>query len=305
MALATPFFYAYLPAMKFNLLIPLTLLTFPVLAQHQQLRRQIDSIAHAANGKVGVAICLLETMDTLTCQNHAQYVMHSVMKFPIAMAVLSEVDKGHLAIDQRIHIQKADLAKTYSPLRDKYPEGNIDISIKELLSYMVSQSDNDACDILLKQIGGPKFVNDYIASLNIKPFSIRATEAQMAAAWPVQYTNWCEPYTQVQLLRLLYKGAALSKTSNDYLWQIMLATSTGQKRLKGGLPPGTHVAHKTGTSNTNDKGLTAATNDVGIIILPNGKHLAVAVFITDSTGDETTREAVIAAIAKAAFREFL
>jgi beta-lactamase class A len=277
-ALATPFFYAYLPDMKNNLLIVLTFLSLPALAQHQQLRRQIDSIAHAAKGRVGVAICLLEAMDTLTCQNHAQYVMHSVMKFPIAMAVLNEVDKGHLTLTQHI---------------------------KELLSDMVSLSDNNACDILLKQIGGPKAVNDYMSSLQIAPISIQATEAQMAAAWPVQYTNWCEPYTQVQLLRLLYKGAALSKTSNDYLWQIMLATSTGPKRLKGQLPPGTQVAHKTGTSNTNDKGLTAATNDVGIIILPNGKHLAIAVFITDSTDDETTREAVIATIAKAAFREFL
>jgi len=150
---------------------------------------------------------------------------------------------------------------------------------------MVSLSDNNACDILLRQIGGPKSVNDYMASLNIKPISIRATEAQMAAAWPVQYTNWCEPQTQTELLRLLYNGAALSKPGNDYLWQIMLATSTGPKRLKGQLPSGTPVAHKTGTSNTNDKGLTAATNDVGIIILPNGKHLAIAVFITDSTAD--------------------
>ena len=290
--------------MKNNFLILFTLLSFPALAQHPQLRSQIDSISHAAKGKVGVAISLLESMDTLTCQNNAQYVMQSVMKFPIAMAVLNEVDKGHLTLDQTVHISKADLPKTYSPLRDKYPEGNIDISIKELLSYMVSLSDNTACDMLLKQIGGPKAVNDYMSSLKIGPISIHATEAQMAAAWPVQYTNWCEPQTQTELLRLLYKGTALSKPNNDYLWQLLLATRTGPKRLKGQLPPGTPIAHKTGTSNTNDKGLTAATNDVGIIILPNGKHLAIAVFITDSTADETTREAVIAAIAKAAFNEF-
>ncbi len=277
MALATPFFYSYLPNMKNNFLIIFALLSLPAPAQPPQLRRQIDSISYAAKGKVGVAITLLEDMDTLTCQNHAQYVMQSVMKFPIAMAVLHEVDKGHLTLTQHI---------------------------KELLSAMVSLSDNTACDILLKQIGGPKAVNDYMSSLQIAPISIRATEAQMAAAWPVQYTNWCEPQTQIALLRLLYKGTALSKPNNDYLWQLLLATSTGPKRLKGQLPPGTPVAHKTGTSNTNDKGLTAATNDVGIIILPNGKHLAIAVFITDSTADETTREAVIAAIAKAAFDEF-
>ena len=70
------------------------------------------------------------------------------------------------------------------------------------------------------------------------------------------------------------------------------------------LPAGTPVAHKTGTSGTNDKGLSAATNDVGIIILPNGQHLAVAVFITDSYDPVTTRELAIARIAKAAYDEF-
>jgi len=46
-------------------------------------------------------------------------------------------------------------------------------------------------------------------------------------------------------------------------------------------------------------GITAATNDIGIITLPNGRHLAIAVFVSDSPTDEVTREGVIARIAKA------
>ena len=67
------------------------------------------------------------------------------------------------------------------------------------------------------------------------------------------------------------------------------------------MPEGTVVAHKTGTSPTNAEGLSPATNDVGIITLPNGKHLAISVFVCNSTDDEATREAVIAKIAKAAW----
>ena len=63
------------------------------------------------------------------------------------------------------------------------------------------------------------------------------------------------------------------------------------------------VAHKTGTSYTNQEGITAATNDVGIITLPDGSHLIISVFIKDAHADEATREAVIARIAAAAVRQ--
>ncbi len=70
---------------------------------------------------------------------------------------------------------------------------------------------------------------------------------------------------------------------------LMTETTTGTKRIKGLLPNGTVVAHKTGTSAT-VKGVTAATNDVGLVTLPNGRHLAIAVFVSDSTAGNTIRE---------------
>jgi beta-lactamase class A len=180
----------------------------------------------------------------------------------------------------------------------------VDVPLEMLLAYMVSLSDNNACDIIMKQLGGAQTIERFIHGLGINQIAIKATEAQMAASWPVQYTNWCQPYAQVQLLGLIYHGVPLSKKSNDFLMRILLATSTGPKRLKGLLPAGTPVAHKTGTSATNDKGLSPATNDAGIIILPNGKHLAVSVFITDSYDPIAARELIIARIARAAHDEF-
>ena len=66
----------------------------------------------------------------------------------------------------------------------------------------------------------------------------------------------------------------------------MTETTTGPKRIKGLLPADAVVAHKTGTSPTNSEGLSPATNDVGIITLPNGKHIAIAIFVCNSTADE-------------------
>lgn len=289
-----------LPAILINFL----LIPFCSHAQQSSLRDQIDQIAKPAKAIIGVSVLGLESGDTVTYNGKARLVMHSVMKFPIALTVLHWVDSGKFTLDQMIHVTKKDMQKTYSPLRDKFPKGDVDVSIRDLLSYMVSLSDNDACDILIKALNGPQTVQDYMLHLGIRGIAVRASEADMASEWELQYTNWVKPIEMTKLLDLFYKDKILSKTNTDFLYKIMTETSTGPKRIKGLLPAGTEVAHKTGTSPTNDEGLSPATNDVGIITLPNGKHLAIAVFVCNSKDDEATREAIIAKIAKAAYEAY-
>ena len=280
----------------------LVILLFPQFSKAQDsLKNQIIQIAKQSKGIVGVSILSIETRDTLNYNGNSRLVMHSVMKFPIAMTILNLVDKGKYKLDQKMKVGKGDMhPNTWSPLRDKYPDG-AEITLSELLSYMVSQSDNNACDFLLKKLGGTQTVMDYLQSFGIKGINIVASEGDMAKAWEVQYTNWCKPADVIRLLDLFYSGKVLSKGSNDFLLKTLTETTTGPKRLKGLLPVDAVVAHKTGTSATNDEGLTPATNDVGIITLPNGKHLAIAVFVCNSKADDATRELVIAQIAKAAW----
>jgi beta-lactamase class A len=273
-----------------------------VKAQQYSLREQIAQIAKLAKGITGVSILGLEDRDTVSYNGKTRLVMHSVMKFPIALTVLHLVDSGKITLDMLIHINKRDLPKnTNSPLRDKYPKGDVDVSFGELLSYMVSLSDNNACDILLSVLGGTKPVQDYMLRQGVKGIAINASEADMASAWEVQYTNWCKPAEMTQLLDLFYKGKIMSKPNTDFLYKLMTETTTGPNRIKGMLPAGTVVAHKTGSSGTNAEGLTPATNDVGIITLPNGKHLAISVFVCNSTDDTATRDAIIAKVSKAAY----
>ncbi|MDO3627886.1 class A beta-lactamase, subclass A2 [Mucilaginibacter sp. BT774] len=280
----------------------LVILLFPRFTKAQDsLKNQIVQIAKQSKGILGVSILGIETRDTLNYNANSRLVMHSVMKFPIAMTVLNLVDKGKYKLDQKMKVGRGDMyPNTWSPLRDKYPDG-AEITLGELLSYMVSQSDNNACDFLLKKLGGTQTVLKYLYSLGIKGINIVASEGDMAKAWEVQYTNWCKPADVVRLLDLFYQGKVLSKSSNDFLYKIMTETTTGPKRLKGLLPADAVVAHKTGTSPTNDEGLTPATNDVGIITLPNAKHLAIAVLVCNSRADDATRDLVIAQIAKAAW----
>lgn len=278
------------------------LLLFPIItfAQQAKLKSEIETISKQAQGIVGVGLMDLKTKETLLINQDHKFPMQSTFKFPLAIAVLDLVDKGRYKIDEKIHVKKAQLdQETHSPMRDKRPNQDFDITIGELLSYSVSESDNNACDILFELAGGTKKVNDYIHSLGVKDIAIVATEKEMKAGWDVQYTNYARPSAYIQLLQIAYERKKLSKASHDFLWKTLTEGPTGLKRIKGQLPKGTVVAHKTGTSSTNDKGIAAATNDAGIMELPNGKAIAVVVFVSDATADLDTRELVIARIAKA------
>ncbi len=268
------------------------------------LKKQLQEIASGFDGTIGVAVLDLQngTMVTLNEDNH--FPMQSVFKFPLAIAVMDQVDKGKLSLDQKITLNQKDLLPdTYSPLRDKYQGKNASVSIKEILGYTVSHSDNNGCDVLFRLLGGPQQVNNYIHSIGIKDIAIVATEEEMHKEWNVQFTNWCTPVAMTNLLKTFYQGSALSKTSHDTLLKIMEETTTGAKRIKALFPEGTVFAHKTGTSDTKD-GVTAAINDVGIATLPDGRHFAITVFASNSKATTENIEAVVAKVGKAAWDSF-
>lgn len=266
------------------------------------LRGQIEKISHSAQGRVGVSIMLLETGKSADFDGDQRFPMQSVYKLPIGMAVLNIVDSGKLSLEQKVRVEKGDLVPPalHSPIRDKYPNGGIDLSVRELLRYMVSESDGTACDVFLRTVVGPDQVTGYLHGLNILGIVVATTEKEMARDEMVQYQNWATPKAAVALLAALHEGRGLSASSRTLLLQLMTETTTGPGRIKGMLPTGTTVAHKTGTSGTLG-GLTRATNDVGLITLPDGNHLAIAVFVSDSRANPATREGVIAKIARAAW----
>lgn len=278
------------------------LLSVSIFAQTKSPKVAIDEIIRDSKGTVSVGLMDLSTKKSFVFNKNAKLPMQSVFKFPLAMAVLSEVDKGKLALDQKILVTKKDLLpKTWSPMREKYPDGNVELPLAEILAYTVSQSDNNGCDILFRLLGGTANVHKYVQSLGVKDIAIRATEEEMSKAWEVQFTNWSKPEAMLKLLEIFNRGDKLSKSSNDFLWKILTETTTGPNRLKGLLPAGTSVAHKTGTSGTNDKKVTAAINDVGIVTLPSGKKYAIVVFVANSTDSPEDSEKIIARISKAAW----
>jgi beta-lactamase class A len=268
------------------------------------LRDQLAQIASEARGRVGVAAMVLETGDTVSLNPRDHFPMQSVYKLPIGMAVMKQVDDGKVRLDQRVQVTKDDYVGkgSYNPVRDRYPDG-AELTVNELMEWMLLASDGSASDVLMKLAGGPDAVNAHLKELKITGIVVLDAEKEMAQDHSLQYRNWATPQAGVALLRALYEKRGLSDASQSLLMKLMSESNTGPKRLKGLLPAGTVVAHKTGSSWT-ENGITAATNDIGIVTLLNGKHLAIAVFVSDSPADQATREGVIAKVARAVWDKF-
>lgn len=264
-----------------------------------------DPIAEIARdaGHVGAAAAVLEGKTILQFHAGEAFPMQSVYKLPIGMAVLASIDGGKLRLDQKIHV----LPKNYlpagwvSPLRDAHP-GGAEVTLAELLRLAVSESDGSASDVLLRVIGGPPAVMQFLEHIGVRGIHVQTSEAEMGPDWSVQYRNSATPDGAVALLRALEDSRGISHASRDLLLDFMTQSKTFPTRIKGQLPKGTVVAHKTGSSGVRN-GIAAATNDIGIVRLPDGRHLAIAVFVSDSPLAADERDRVIARITAQAWRE--
>ena len=275
-------------------------------AQKQDLKKEINAITNDKNATVAVSVTGIDFPLHFENKNGEKKLpMLSVFKFHIALAVLNKVDQGKLKLDQPIFIKKADLLEnTWSPIREKYPDGNIEMPLSELIKYTVAKSDNNGCDLLLRLIGGTETVQNFINNKGIKNFTIKADEAQMHKGYEFMYWNTTTTNDSNLLLMNFFDGKVLSKNSTSFLMKTMIETTTGTTKIVAQLPKGTPIAHKTGSSGKDEKGLTIAENDIGIITLPNGKHYAISVFVSDSMETEETNTKMIADISKRVFDYF-
>ena len=220
-------------------------------AQKAEMKKEISKITAEKKATVAVSVKGIDFPFEFNNENSRKKLpLLSVFKFHIALATLDLVDKDKLSLNQKIFIKKEDLhEKTWSPLREKFPNGNYEMTLSELLKYMVANSDNNATDKILNVIGGTQIVQNFIDSKKIKDFQIRVNEERMNSAdWKSMYENWSTTESLVKSLIKFDKAKILPKTSRDLLMNIMLGTTTGTNKIVEQLPKGTPVAHRTGSS---------------------------------------------------------
>jgi beta-lactamase class A len=273
-------------------------------AAQTPLHQRLADIAGAAQGKVYVSCSLPGVKLDCDLAPHGHPPMQSTFKFPLGLAVLHQVELGRLHLDQPVRFLKSDRYPTFSPLQDELPEAEVDVPLNKLIKLMASESDNIAANILLRLIGGPDVLQQYLDSLGLSAIHQQDSEQTLHGDQKLQYRDYAEPAAMVALLRLFADHSPLSADHTVLLNGWMLESTSSPNRIKGLLPPGTPVAHKTGSSGV-EWGMIPATNDVGLITLPDGRRLALAVFVTDAHADQETCEHVIAAIAREIYNEAL
>jgi beta-lactamase class A len=249
----------------------------PASAQIQRpldrLEQQLAATASDNPGEYGIAAMDMSTGAVVTFNGNEPFPMASIVKIAVAAAYLSQVDSGQRSLDDMTAGQTAG----------------------SLMNLMITRSDNRATDLLLEMLGGPKAVDDWVRSNNLTGIRVDRTIAQLLADRRDlrDVRDSSTPTAMLALLRLIDRGSALSPASRALLLDMMGRCATGSNRIKGILPPGARVEHKTGT-------LSGYTGDVGFLTTPTGRRIAIALF---ARGGEN-RPGVIATVARAIYDAF-
>lgn len=286
------------------LLLALVLTAAAPASAEGNLKTQLQKIIAGADARVGVAV--IADGDTLTVNGSPDYPLMSVMKLHQAVAVARILEERGLPLTSTVHIYVQDLkAGTWSPLRDARPGGGFDMSVAELLRYTLQQSDNNACDILFDRFAAPEHVDSIIRSMGFRDFRIAATEDEMHRDLKKCRENVSSPLSAADLMDRLASGTLpLGKEYADFIRSTLLECRTGLNRLPLPLEgSGALIGHKTGTSDREADGRWTGINDVGFVLLPDGRSYTLAVFISDSALGMEENEKLIADISGAVYSE--
>jgi beta-lactamase class A len=236
------------------------------------LEQQLSSLVAGKSADVGIAALDLNTGETVSIKGETPFPMASTVKVAVAALYLAQVDHGRRSLDDTIS----------------------GVSARSLMARMLIHSDNRATDMLLRDLGGPRKLQDWLSDNGVTGLRVDRTIAQLLSdrrdLWDRRDSS--TPVAMVDLLRRIYKAELIKPQSRDYLMALMARCETGKNRMKA-LLPGVPVEHKTGT-------LNGLADDVGFITLPDGRRVAVAIF----TRGGTDRPRTIAEAARAIYDGF-
>ncbi len=299
------------------------------------LSSSLHDLAKDFNGRVG--ICIQDQRST-TCTNGDQrFSLQSVMKLLVGAAVMDAVDHRGWKLEEPVLVRRSDLSLSMQPIAKLVTEQGYRTTVGDLARRAIVDSDSAAVDILLARLGGPAQVQAFLNRAGIQGVRIDRDERHLQTEvaglqWQPEFVDpavlekamrrvpdsakdaayrryqhdprdTATPAGMASFLTALSKGKLLSPASTTHLLNVMTATVTGPDRLKAGVTGGWSLAHKTGTSST-WKGVTAATNDVGVLTAPNGGRIAIVVFLGDSREPPAKRAALMAAAARLAIAHY-
>ena len=282
----------------------------------ERLKMQIERVLRNRGGQVGVAAKHIESGESLAVNGDMLFPLASAFKVPILVELLYQVEEGRFGLDDEIIVEKSDQHLGSGMISNLAAPG-LKLSVLNMAHFMMMISDNSATDILLGKVGAAN-VNARLKSLGIEGMSVNRpcqklitdflalrsparTPEEIKAAivkFGENEEDSSTPPAMNALLEKIAKKEILTPDHCDLVLEIMRKCETGEKRIKGEIPRGTIVAHKTGT-------IAGTVNDCGILFLPDGAgRVVLTVLSKDFTDDTADVEAIIAKIARFVYDYF-
>ncbi|WP_353226422.1 serine hydrolase [Novosphingobium sp.] len=276
--------------------------TMPVTMQDQRdlaIQQAVQAITLHSRGRIGVAAADLDGSGQVLINADMPFPMASTAKIAVAGTFLSGVEQGRFRLDQALPMMMPVAERGEHTANAALRPGPV-MSAQQLMELMITRSDNHATDGLITAVGGVGVVNAWLARNGIAGQHLDSTMATLVRddgrinpVATLDTPTASTPRAMLSLLAAIDRGGALSPQSRAVLLDTMTRTSTGKNRMRAGLPDGTVFAHKTGT-------LQGVTDDVGIIRLPDGRHLALAIFVIGPEG-HTAHATTIAQVTRALY----
>jgi beta-lactamase class A len=275
------------------------------------LQARLTEIAETYGEPVGIAVSDVTAGWVAQVNGNQPFPQQSVSKTWVAIAVMDAVDAGRVRLEDTVLLTDADRSVFFQPVSANITPEGYPIKVKDLLRRALVTSDNAANDKLMRLVGGPEAVRDIIERKGLDGITVGAEERHLQAriagmVWKDSYgdgsfnqvrarlkpevrdaamaaylANPLDGATPVGIVRALSGlklGQLLSPNSSQVILDDMADARTGPRRLRGGLPPGWSIAHKTGTGQ-DWRGASVGINDIALITAPDGHVYAVAVMI--------------------------
>jgi beta-lactamase class A len=297
--------------------------------------RQLEFLSHVTDGIAGVSATHIESGRSVSLRGSERFPMASTFKVPVGVQIMNLIDTGQLTLDKMVTLTPQDFHPGSGQINQLLFHPGVSLSIENLMELMLVVSDNIAADVMLREAGGPEAVTARMRALGLDGIRVDRSTARLISDWSgvrtlppesewnrdmwdrlydavperahirARRAEWIDPRDtatpddMTKLLVHIWKKDLFRPEHASELLDMMERCLTGRARIKGLLPAGTDVAHKTGS-------LGGVVNDIGVITLPNDLgHVAISVFTKGFTKREEDAERAVAEISRTVYDYFV
>lgn len=210
-----------------------------------RLAAELRIIEAAGDGTLGVELFNTATGASVGLNSDRRFGHASSFKLSLAALLLQRHAAGLINVDRRVTWTQADMMH-HAPFTSKQMATGA--TLRELAQATQITSDNPAANILLRELGGPAALTAFWRSIGDDVSRIDRYEPEMNLVPATEFRDTTTPAAMARTVAKLIYGDVLPETERAILKSWMIATETGLRRVRAGLPEDWVVGDKTGTS---------------------------------------------------------